>query len=104
MKYSGDSEILHEIVRDTTRKSEKHELIRVVSQAFSCSISESTLHFLFNSVDAWVGLFCNRQSDFSGILCDRFVMFLGKIRLDLDGYLALRPPPPLIHLIKILSF
>ena len=31
MKCSGDSEILHEIVRDNTRKSEKHELIREVS-------------------------------------------------------------------------
>ena len=33
MKCSRDSEILQEIVCDTTRKSEKHELIRVVSQA-----------------------------------------------------------------------
>ena len=33
MKCSGDSEILQEIVCDTTRKSEKHELIRVVLQA-----------------------------------------------------------------------
>ena len=32
MKCSGDSEILHEIVCDTTRKSEKHKLICVVSQ------------------------------------------------------------------------
>ena len=31
IKCSGDSEILHELVRDTTRKSEKHKLIRVVS-------------------------------------------------------------------------
>ena len=29
MKCSGDSEVLHEIVRDTSQKSEKHELIRV---------------------------------------------------------------------------
>ena len=28
MKCSGDSVILHEIVRDSTRKAEKHELIR----------------------------------------------------------------------------
>ena len=33
MKCSGDSDILQEIVRDTIQKSEKHELIRVVSQA-----------------------------------------------------------------------
>ena len=31
MKCSGHSEILHEMVRDTAGKSEKHELIRVVS-------------------------------------------------------------------------
>ena len=46
MNCSGDSEILHQIVRDTTRKSEKHELIRVVSRTISCSISESPLKFL----------------------------------------------------------
>ena len=49
IKCSGDSEILHEKVRDTTctRKSEKHEIIRVVSRTISCSISESRLHFIF---------------------------------------------------------
>ena len=31
MKCSGETEILHELVHDTTRKSESHELIRVVS-------------------------------------------------------------------------
>ena len=31
IKCSGDSEILHELVHDATRKSEKNELIRVVS-------------------------------------------------------------------------
>ena len=31
----------HELVCDTARKSEKHELIRVVSRANPCSISES---------------------------------------------------------------
>ena len=31
IKYSRNSEILHEVVRDTTRTSEKHELILVVS-------------------------------------------------------------------------
>ena len=29
-KYSGETEMLHELVHDTTRKSESHELIRVV--------------------------------------------------------------------------
>ena len=31
MKCSGDSEILHELVRDNTQKSEKLKLIREVS-------------------------------------------------------------------------
>ena len=31
MKCNGDFEILREIFRDTARKSEKHELFRVVS-------------------------------------------------------------------------
>ena len=34
IKCSGNSELLHE-------KSEKHELVRVVSRTISCSISES---------------------------------------------------------------
>ena len=42
----GDSEMLHEIARDTTRKSVKHKRIRVVSRTVSCSISESTLQFI----------------------------------------------------------
>ena len=46
MKCSGNIGILHELVRDTTRKSEKHELIRVVSRTNLCSISESQLHFI----------------------------------------------------------
>ena len=47
LKCSGDSEILHElVVRDTTRKSEKHELIRVVSRTISYGISKSLLHFI----------------------------------------------------------
>ena len=46
MKCSGNSEILHEIVHDTTRKSEKHELICVVSRTCLCSISESPLNFI----------------------------------------------------------
>ena len=37
MKCSWDSEILHEIVWDTTRKSKKHELIHVVLRTISCS-------------------------------------------------------------------
>ena len=32
MKCNGDSEITHEIVRDTTRKLEKNELFRVISR------------------------------------------------------------------------
>ena len=35
---SGDSKMLHEIDRDTTWKSEKHEQIWLVSQTISCSI------------------------------------------------------------------
>ena len=46
LKCSRDSEILHEIVRDTTRKSEKYELVRIVSRTISCRISKSTLHFI----------------------------------------------------------
>ena len=44
--------IQHEIVRDTTQKSEKHELIRVVSRTVSSSILGilATLNFLSNSV------------------------------------------------------
>ena len=40
IRCSWDSEILHEIVRDTTRKLKKNELIRGVSRTISCSISE----------------------------------------------------------------
>ena len=46
-KCSGDSKILQEIVRDTTLKSQKHELIPVVSRIISCSISDATIHFIF---------------------------------------------------------
>ena len=35
---------------DATRKSEKHELIRVVSRTISCRISEFPLHFFFLTV------------------------------------------------------
>ena len=35
MTSTKESEILHEIVRNTTRKSEQHELIRVVSRNYS---------------------------------------------------------------------
>ena len=34
MKCSGETEILHQLVHDTTRKSESHELIRVVSWTY----------------------------------------------------------------------
>ena len=46
ISVAEDFEILHEIVRDITRKSEKHELIRVESRTISCCISESPLHFI----------------------------------------------------------
>ena len=52
MKCSGDSEILRELVHDTTRKSEKHELIRVISWTNPCSQYlgfPATLYFLSNS-------------------------------------------------------
>ena len=35
IKLSGDSEILNEIVRDFRRKSENHEVTRVVSRTIS---------------------------------------------------------------------
>ena len=38
IKRSCNSEILKEVARDATRKSEKLELIRVVSRTISCSI------------------------------------------------------------------
>ena len=47
MKCGGDSEILHEIVLDNTRKSERHDLIRVVTRTISCIISKFPLHFSF---------------------------------------------------------
>ena len=56
MKCRGDSEILHEIVRDTSRKSEKHELILEVSQTVSCSILESPIRFIFFSNNGCVHL------------------------------------------------
>ena len=46
IKCSGDSEIIIEIVRNPTRKSEKQEIVRVVSLTISCNISESQLHFI----------------------------------------------------------
>ena len=46
IKRSGDSEILHEIVRDTERKSEKHEIIRVVSQTI-CVVSRNSHYASF---------------------------------------------------------
>ena len=56
MKWSRNSEILHEIVRDTSRKSEKHELILEVSQTVSCSILESPIRFIFFSNNGCVHL------------------------------------------------
>ena len=46
IKCSGDSEILYETVRDTTRISSRLSDFRVVSRTISCSISESSLHFI----------------------------------------------------------
>ena len=43
---AGSPERLHEMVRDTARKLEKHELICVVSRTISCSILKSPLHFI----------------------------------------------------------
>ena len=47
MTCSRHSKILHEIVRDTSRKSEKHELIRLESRTIPCSIWESRQHYIF---------------------------------------------------------
>ena len=44
--YSGDFEILHEIVRDTTRISSCFSDFLVVSRTITCRISESPLHFI----------------------------------------------------------
>ena len=51
-KCSEDSEMQQEIVHDTTRTLEKHELICEVSRTLSCFISDSPLrvHFLSDSV------------------------------------------------------
>ena len=53
MKCSGKSRyytkwfvILLKIVCDTSQNLEKHELIRIVKQTISCSISESLLHLI----------------------------------------------------------
>ena len=43
IKCTRDSEILHEIVRDTTRKSEKHELISVI-----CEVSRTIWRSITN--------------------------------------------------------
>ena len=67
IKCCTDSEILHGIVHYTTRKSEKHNLIRVVSWTNLCSISESPLHFIsFLTVwwERWEGLQDQTFSEF----------------------------------------
>ena len=46
IKCCWNSEIIHKLVRDTSRKSEKHELIRALSWNNPCSISESPLQFI----------------------------------------------------------
>ena len=45
IKCNGESQILHELVHETTRKSESQELIRKVSRTKSCIISVFSLHF-----------------------------------------------------------
>ena len=45
-KNISTQNVLIKIDHDTTRKSEKHELIRVVSRTISCCISESPLQFI----------------------------------------------------------
>ena len=47
IKCNEDSEILQEVVRDTTRNSSCFSEFCVVSRTISCSISESLLHFSF---------------------------------------------------------
>ena len=47
IKCNEDSELLQEVVRDTTRNSSCFSEFRVVSRTISCSISESLLHFSF---------------------------------------------------------
>ena len=67
IKCCRDSEILHGLVHDTTRKSEKHNLIRVVSWTNLCSNSESPLHFIsFPTVwwERWEGLQDQTFSEF----------------------------------------
>ena len=46
IKCSGDSEILHEIVRDTTQTSSSFSDFRVVSRTISCSTSEYPPYFI----------------------------------------------------------
>ena len=46
MECSRDSEIIHEIVRDTTRISSCFHDFRVVSRTISCIISESPPLFI----------------------------------------------------------
>ena len=62
MKCNGDSEILHKIVRDTTRISSCFSEFRVVSRTIWCtysSISESPLHFTsFLTVCFGWGFYC----------------------------------------------
>ena len=51
MKCSGDSGIQHDIVRDTSRKSEKHELIRECVWAGNGIYSgQNKFHLTFNTI------------------------------------------------------
>ena len=45
---------VHELVCDTTRKSEKREIIREVSCTYPCSISESPLHVISFPTVRWI--------------------------------------------------
>ena len=58
---SGDSEILQEIVRDTTRISSCFSDLHLVLRAISFSISESPLHFIFLNSAPPAGFFVKEQ-------------------------------------------
>ena len=61
IKCSEDFKILNEIFRETTRKLEKHELIRVVSRSISCSISKFPAHLIFFKLCIHVRVYCFRH-------------------------------------------
>ena len=61
IKCSEDFKILNEIFRETTRKLEKHELIRVVSRSISCGISKFPAHLMFFNLCIHVRVYCFRH-------------------------------------------